>query len=225
MFYNYPIYCLHIVQYKNRLDNINNLKKQFSFFKNITICNFAKTNINNIIAYRFIELHTTYYNKFNNDKNIYGNVFSCAYNWLQIIKCAYENGDEYAFFMEDDLNFKAHISNEYIDNLIKAIPTDADVVKICTSNYPITSPNIKDRNNFFNKIVLQDMSEQWKVDSNNSFFMLSRKAMKFYIDSQESNFGISDFNINYDTHNLNVYMHKNYRYFIKYKYESTINNA
>ena len=54
--------------------------------------------------------------------------------------------------------------------------------------------------------------------------MLSRKGMKFYIDSQESNFGISDFNINYDTHNLNVYMHKNYKYFIKYKYDSTINN-
>ena len=220
----YPIYCLHIIQYKDRLDNINNLKKKFPFFKDITICNFAKTNVNNIIADRFNELHTKYYDRFKN-KDIYGNVFSCAYNWLQIIKCAYENGDEYAFFMEDDLDFKNYISNTYVDNLIKSIPNDADVVKICTCNYPVIKNNIVNvNNNVFNKIKLIDKSEQWKVDCNNSFFMLSRKGMKFYIDSQESNFGISDFNINYDTHNLNVYMHKNFKYFIKYKYDSTINN-
>ena len=219
----YPVYCLHLVEEKNRLNNINNLKQNYFIFKDTVIYNFTKLKINNIIAEKLETLKSGYYETYKNSYlDLYGNVFSCAYNWLQIIKCSYEMGDEYAIFIEDDLSFKNHVDNEYIEQLIKDIPENADVVKFCTHPKPINSCNIELSTKFFNKIYLNDNTQQYIVDCNNSFFMLSRKAMKFYIDSQENCFGCSDYNINFDTHTLNVYMHKNYRDFCLYKLPSTI---
>ncbi len=184
-----PVYCLHIIENKDRMQNIIKLKSNYDFFSNMKICEFTKVPINVKIGDMLESMHTWYYDSCKKSNiTVYGGVFSCAYNWLQIIKCAYERGDEFAVFLEDD--YYPNFTN--MNDIVLDLPNDADFVK-----FGITYPYWRDEVNIINKTkhfveVSCINGHETTISHNAMCFGMSRKAMKLYIDLQEYDFHAAD---------------------------------
>lgn len=204
MYNKIPVYCLHLVENKDRLLSINNLLNNYDIFHDMHICEFTKLpKINEYISTLFNSLHTNYYDYI---KVNYGKVFSCSYNWLQIIKCAYERGDEYALFCEDDINIT--VDNNTFNNIIESIPEDADLCKFWWQNTEWCEKTFEKTLHleYFDKIKLLKDGEG-SISTGNVLFFLSRKGMKYYIDSMDKDFTVADlvFKIDANEH-LNMYL-------------------
>lgn len=200
---NIKKYCLHIVEAKDRLENIHHLVETYDIFNDLKICEFTKVSINKQIGDYLTILHTQFYDSYNTN---YGNVFSCAYNWLQMLKCSYERGDEYTIFIEDDLYI--NVNNDELNNYICNILDDADIVKF-TYNYESCNDytrawfdwfkhTIDYTNKLYDKIYIRQHPDKevrhydGHPSYNIGFILLSRRALKYVIDKLENEFNIPD---------------------------------
>ncbi len=206
---NIPKYCLHIIESYDRKYKLEELKSKYDIFNDMKICEFTKVHINTVIGNMLTSMHDSYYDELlRNNPDVYGSAFSCAYNWLQIIKCAYERGDEFAFFIEDDIDVIDNIDNDILNNMVADIPDDADIVKV----YRIPDNFLQDydiigETKYFNKVLSR--KNTFAVSVTTTFQGYSRRAMKYIIDRYEQTFKVADMMYEYPSINdLNIYMIK-----------------
>jgi len=222
------IYCLHCIEDIDRYNYITNIINDFGgkdMLSQTYISEFTKLKINTHIGNNITEIHTGYYNyvKQKNNSNVYGNVFSCMYNWLQLISHAYYSGYESILFIEDDIQFNENIEsfNDYLDNK----PENADII--------LFGCIILDGRNTFNNLKSNNL--YIKVD--NGYKMsgmygvwMNKRGMEYYLKYIQEKICCSDM-LFYDIDNeiqkqlnINIYLPNKEFILHKYVFNSLITN-
>ena len=121
------ILCLHCYEDKERYNYITDILNTVDLLDITYISEFTKPDINLEIGKSLIRLRDPYYDYYEKHRNnkIYANVFSCMYNWLQLISLAYYKYDN-ILCIEDDIKFDC--DKETFIECIEKIPEDADIV-------------------------------------------------------------------------------------------------
>lgn len=182
------IYCLHLVEDKNRYDSILNEINRIELENNIEFWYTSKKPINNEIGDNLESLHTRYYDKRKLcNQGVYGSVFDCAYNHYSIIKQAYLRGVNSILILEDDIKFND--DNVIIKDIIDNMPNDYDVLKLYnTNNYNWGNKSI-DCKNYFIKL---DKTNFYNYSQSTLCYALSKKGMEVVINEYERSFMASD---------------------------------
>ena len=172
------IYCLHCIEdidrYNYIIKTINNFGGK-GMLGQTYISKFTKLKINTHIGNKITEIHTDFYNHIKHQNpNVYGNVFSCMYNLLQLISHAYYLGYESILCIEDDIEFNENIKsfNNYLDNK----PENADIILFgCTVwKKPTVFDELKS-NNLYIKI-----DNNYKIAGMYGVWM-NKKGMEYYL--------------------------------------------
>lgn len=121
------ILCLHCYEDKERYNYIIDVLNKVNLLDITYISEFTKLDINLEIGKSLSRLRDPYYDYYEKHKNnrIYASVFSCMYNWLQLISLAYYKYDN-ILCIEDDIKFDC--DKETFTECIENIPEDADIV-------------------------------------------------------------------------------------------------
>lgn len=214
------IYCLHLAEAKERYDSVLEECEKINLENEIDFWYTTKKPINVTIGNNTPSLHTPYYERiFNNNKNIYGACFDCAYNHYSIVKQAYIRGFNSILIFEDDIEFNDDI--DLLNTIIKNIPNDYDVIKF--KNTEIYHKKFQKMHFGYFKLI----NEKNNFLFSTLCYALSRKGMKVLIDEYESNFTCADIvldnirvndDIKFYSLKLNMFCNP------KSKFESTINN-
>lgn len=208
------IWCINFAKYTDRKTNI--------------IKEFSRVGILNSPYFNF---HTTVRNKFEDfvfdiSKQAGANAckshgeFSLAMGHYHCIKSSYEAGCERILLFEDDIKFLE--DTDYIKNCLDRIPSDAD---ICMFSY---NPGLTQS---MEKYVFDIKDEGYFTKVNYSlwdsgFYMMSRHAMKNYIEAVETEVNPSDIYVSQekDIGNLKRY-YSNKPLGIQLDYCDSLNNS
>ena len=206
------IICLHLVENPERLSYIIPEHERMNLEKDLYVSSFTKLPINNIIGDRLTELKTNHYEwvRINKDKNVYGYVFSCMYNWIILISQALNSDEESVLFIEDDIKYNCDKKTfqYYIDN----IPKDCDI-----SLFNVEFSTGWENNGF----------NQWREQSKNNKFIkcepnfklirtcgmwMNKKGMRYWLDYVQNKICAADLpfidmcNDIQKKHDVNIYI-------------------
>lgn len=185
------ILCLHCYEDKERYNYITNVLNKIDLLDISYISEFTKLDINLEIGKCLTRLHDPYYDyQEKTCKNtIYANVFSCMYNWLQLISLAYYKYDNIVC-IEDDIKFDC--DKETFIECIKKIPEDADIVLL---GYSFNHGYIN--NGFGEWIKIKNTELFTKIKSNYKLcgmfaVWMNKRGMDYYLKYIQTNCQASD---------------------------------
>jgi hypothetical protein len=213
------IYCLHCIEDINRYNYIIKTITNFGgqgMLSQTYISKFTKLKINTHIGNNITEIHTDYYNLIKKQNpDVYGNVFSCMYNWLQLISHAYYLGYNSILCIEDDIGFNENIEsfNDYLDNK----PENADIILFGCKIF--RAPNIFDELKSNNLYIKVDNS--YKISGMYGVWM-NKRGMEYYLKYIQEKICCADLlfnNIDNEIQrqlNINIYLPN--KEFISHKY-------
>lgn len=193
------IVVLNCITSNDRYNYITNHLNDFFGKNSYELYRYSKLKINTIIGDRLNELHTRYYDKIKEKKeDVYGNVFSCMYNWLNIISNAYNEGCDSILCLEDDIKMNCDLYEfEYYMN---NIPVDANIISFgfkfrkfnnaCKEHYGLNKNNLYIETN-----------SNYKLAGTYAFY-LDRKGMEYYIEYITSKICCADLIFNDLSNNL-----------------------
>jgi hypothetical protein len=206
------IICLHLNENKDRLEHIISEHKRMGLEDNLQVSSFTKLPINNIIGDRLTELRTSHYNwvKKNVDKNVYGCVFSCLYNWIILISQALNSDEDSVLFIEDDITYNCDKKTfqHYIDN----IPEDCDI-----SLFNVGFSTGWENNGKSSWIKQSENKMYIKCESNFKLIgtcsmWMNKKGMRYWLDYVQNKICAADLpfvdmcNDIQKKHNVNIYL-------------------
>lgn len=218
------IYCLHCLEDKDRYDFIINNIINYGgeeLLNQTYITEYTKLSINTYIGDTLNKLHTPYYDGIKSgNNNVYGNVFSCMYNWLQMISHAYKSNYDSILCIEDDIIFDENI-NEF-NHYLNDIPEDADIILFgykFSGGYAINGSS--DFNLKKNSMKYIKTNNDYKLTGMFGVYF-NKRGMEYYLKYIQQNICCSDLifvdinNIIQKEMNINIYICN--KEFIKHNY-------
>lgn len=185
------ILCLHCYEDKERYNYITDVLNKVDLLDITYISEFTKLDINLEIGKSLDRLHEPYYDYCEKEikPTIYANVFSCMYNWLQLVSLAYYKYDNIVC-IEDDIKFDCD-KKTFIE-CIEKIPEDADIVLlgyIFSNGYKI--------NGFDEWIRIKNTELFTKLNSNYKLtgmyaVWMNKRGMDYYLKYIQTNCHPSD---------------------------------
>jgi GR25 family glycosyltransferase involved in LPS biosynthesis len=170
----FPIYYINLNKRVDRKNHIENLLNSNNM-----------TNFTRIESYDGDKLKTYENLKVINEENNCTSIYQqgCLFSHLKAIKTAYDNSDEFAFIIEDDLNIEYKnkwfylFSSKYNDNIMTNTPDDWDLLKFHCCYPKYTNILIKRLKKKMNKY------QKWDTRSfSTACYLINRKGMKKIID-------------------------------------------
>lgn len=185
------IYCLHLVEAKERYVSILEECEKINLENKIDFWYTTKKPINAFIGNNIYTLHDKYYNKYiNQNKYTYGACFDCAYNHYSIIKQAYIRGLNTILIIEDDILFNDNV--DLLNTIINNIPEDYDVLKLYNTVYNKHN-EITSYNDCFE--LIDEHNYKYYYHST-LCYALNRKGMEALINEYETNLVAADVALN-----------------------------
>jgi hypothetical protein len=162
-----PTYYINLKRSKDRKIN---LLKQFETFSPKTILNRVNAIDGNLIT------DNHYVDPYGVRKQYHMNVGNskyekaCSMSHLYAIKNAYENGDEYALILEDDVSLElSHMWPYSLSELIKIKPKDCEIIQLFSFGHK------------YEKDKLFIKRDEFKASC--IAYIISRKAMKYHMNT------------------------------------------
>lgn len=201
------------------LDNKDRVKIA-EIFKNEML----KYNENTELSYSVY--YPQYFNKIQSNVNDIQKSWSFPSNvaivreHYRLIKQSYLLGYEYIMICEDDISFNENCNLELIQKTLDNIPDDGDIIRFLFNDY-----NEKDINTF-------DTDDYYRLQTSPCWgaycYILSRKAMKYYLDfyDNENNFDVADIIFCYhNRHNKNLKYYNCNKFIFKFSINQTYNTS
>ena len=129
-----------------------------------------------------------------------GSEFNLTREFYSIIKRSYLKGLEHILILEDDFNL---MKNEYLEEFINDIPNDYDIIQFSILANREILPNYTELENEYNagKHFIKCNKGYWS----NCGLALSRKGMKYFIDSINKEFVAADIVAFEDTNKMHFF--------------------
>ena len=170
------IVCLHCIEDKERFEYISGVLRELDLLDITYISEFTKLETINLkIGNSLPQLKTVYYDSFGGE--IYNSVFSCMYNWLQLIsqsKAKYNS----IICIEDDIEF--HCSKQELESVLDQIPDDADIVLLGYGFIPYYINGKDIYLKFRNSQLFTKLNQQFKLAGMFAVWM-NQKGMDYYL--------------------------------------------
>lgn len=201
------VLCLHCLEDTERYEHITKELDKVGLLSKCYISEFTKLPLNKKIGNMLTELHTPYYNSFKH--NVYGAVFSCMYNWLQLISWAYKKGYQHILCIEDDITFQC--DKEELNTYINSIPSNAHIAFLgwgFPAGYLINgSGHYRLAQKRLDKKFIK-VSESYRLTGTFGVYM-NREGMEYYLNEVQSTSTCADLlwsNMHKHTQHLNIYI-------------------
>lgn len=109
------------------------------------------------------------------------NEIGAALSHYTVIKKAYLEGHHQVFIFEDDVLFDKDFNNK-LEKYLKKVPSDTNIMMLYSFMYEILPQNVRVNSRWIKSY------RAWSVMA----YGIDRKAMKYYIESQDNYFTMSD---------------------------------
>lgn len=117
-------------------------------------------------------------------KFIYPNEYDCARSHYNLVKRSYDKGLNNVLIIEDDMLFNSDV-DMWVD-MLENMPKDYDVIQFYwLRNHPKVNQLIKQNKRY----IKHDELGLWST----ACYTLSKKGMKYYIDSMDDFFTVADY--------------------------------
>jgi len=167
---DFKIFVLHLSNKKDRMKNIDKLKKELS--SDLDIWWACNGPIDKEIGENCESLRTEYYDSQRRKDNlVYDKVYNCALNHYSIIKTSYERGFENIMILEDDVRLKN--GKKGLIDVLEKLPSNYVIAKLYYTNQQLYESADSETFLAVKKLV---KNNEWFLST--AAYCLSREGMK-----------------------------------------------